>query len=59
MTETTQIKTPQGEQATYSDIRRVAYPPIEEQLDIIYHQGLDAWKAVIASIKNQYPKNSE
>ena len=56
MTENTQIKTPQGEQATYSDLRRVAYPTIEEQLDIIYHQGLDAWKSVIASIKNQYPK---
>jgi hypothetical protein len=56
MTVNTQIKTPQGEQATYSDLRRVAYPTIEEQLDIIYHQGLDAWKSVIASIKNQYPK---
>jgi hypothetical protein len=59
MTENIQIKTPQGESATYSDFRRVAYPPIEEQLDVIYHQGIDAWKAVITTVKNQYPKENE
>ena len=54
----TQIKTPQGTQATYADLRSVAYPPIEEQLDMIYHNGLDAWKAEIKTIKDQYPKNN-
>lgn len=33
-----------------------AYPTIAEQLDMIYHQGIDAWKAKITEIKNKYPK---
>lgn len=37
--------------------RRVAeYPTIAEQLDMIYHDGIDAWKASISEIKNKYPK---
>jgi hypothetical protein len=52
----TQIKTPQGTQATYADLRSVAYPSIEEQLDMIYHHGIDVWKAEIKKIKDKYPK---
>lgn len=33
-----------------------AYPTVTEQLDMIYHQGIDAWKAKITEIKNKYPK---
>ena len=40
----------------YRRDRAKEYPPVEEQLDIIYHKGLDAWKAVIAGIKVKYPK---
>lgn len=36
--------------------RRREYPSIEDQLDIIYHQGLEDWKAVIKAIKDKYPK---
>jgi hypothetical protein len=36
--------------------RQQAYPSIAEQLDLIYHQGLDAWKAAIQAVKDQYPK---
>jgi len=36
--------------------RQQAYPSIPEQLDLIYHQGLDAWKTAIEAVKNQYPK---
>ena len=32
------------------------YPPIKEQLDDIYHNGIDAWKANIKIIKDKYPK---
>lgn len=32
------------------------YPPISEQLDKIYHEGLDAWKADIKAVKDKYPK---
>ena len=33
-----------------------AYPSIEDQLDKIYHEGLDAWKAEIKAIKDAHPK---
>ena len=35
-----------------------AYPSIEDQLDKIYHEGIDAWKADIQAIKNANPKES-
>jgi hypothetical protein len=59
MTEQTNIISPAGPQATYTDLRRVAYPSVEEQLDMIYHNGLDAWKAKIKTIKDTYPKEIE
>ena len=38
--------------------KRVAeYPDISEQLDKIYHSGIDAWKADIKTIKDKYPKS--
>lgn len=41
---------------SYAERRRQEYPAIEEQLDILYHYGYDAWKAVIAEIKSKHPK---
>ena len=41
---------------SYTDARKAEYPPLEEQLDKIYHSGIDAWKADIKSIKDKYPK---
>ena len=41
---------------TYTEARRAEYPPLEEQLDKIYHSGIDAWKADIKTIKDKYPK---
>jgi hypothetical protein len=32
------------------------YPPVEEQLDTIYHNGVDVWKSEIEIIKNETPK---
>ena len=40
----------------YQRDRAVAYPSYADQLDTIYHQGIDAWKAEIKSIKDKYPK---
>jgi hypothetical protein len=59
MTEQTTVISPAGSQATYADLRRVAYPSVEEQLDMIYHDGIDAWKTEIKKIKDQYPKEIE
>jgi len=41
---------------SYTDARRAEYPPIEDQLDKIYHSGINAWKADIKKIKDKYPK---
>ena len=41
---------------TYTDARAAEYPPIVDQLDKIYHEGIDAWKADIKVIKDKYPK---
>lgn len=40
----------------YQRDRKTAYPSVEEQLDLLYHGGYDAWKEVISAIKNSYPK---
>ena len=32
------------------------YPTWQDQLDKIYHSGIDAWKADIKAIKDKYPK---
>jgi hypothetical protein len=32
------------------------YPSIAEQLDDLYHNGIDGWKATIKAIKDKYPK---
>ena len=41
---------------TYTEARRAEYPSIEDQLDKIYHEGIDAWKTDIKAIKDKYPK---
>jgi hypothetical protein len=42
--------------SNYSDRRKKEYPTIEEQLDILYHEGFDTWKQMIQDIKQKYPK---
>ena len=38
--------------------RQEEYPSIEDQLDLLYHSGLDGWKAKIKETKDKYPKPS-
>jgi hypothetical protein len=40
----------------YKQQRAQAYPSMADQLDTIYHEGIDAWKAQIAAVKQEYPK---
>ena len=40
----------------YQRDRAEAYPSWQDQLDKIYHSGIDAWKADIKAIKDKYPK---
>lgn len=42
--------------APYKLARKKAYPSIADQLDQIYHEGIDAWKETIAAVKAEYPK---
>ena len=37
--------------------REQEYPPVVDQLDLIYHSGIDAWKAKIKETKDKYPKS--
>jgi len=42
---------------TYKYNRQEEYPPLAEQLDYIYHNGVEAWKAdMIQPVKDKYPK---
>lgn len=41
---------------SYVEKRARAYPSIEDQLDKLYHEGLDAWRTEIAAVKAQFPK---
>jgi len=36
--------------------RRNNYPTTADQLDDIFHNGLDGWKATIQETKDKYPK---
>ena len=40
----------------YQRDRAAEYPAIEDQLDDIYHNGIDGWKATIKVTKDKYPK---
>ena len=44
------------ENDSYKSQRKAEYPSIEDQLDDIYHNGIDAWKATIKTTKDKYPK---
>jgi hypothetical protein len=41
---------------TYDQKRASEYPNIKDQLDTIFHLGLDVWKQQIQAIKDKYPK---
>ena len=45
------------ENDSYKSKIRDEYPSIQDQLDDIYHNGIDAWKATIKAIKDKYPKS--
>ena len=40
----------------YQRDRKKEYPSIEDQLDDIYHNGIDGWKTTIKATKDKYPK---
>ena len=40
----------------YQHKRAEEYPSIEDQLDDIFHNGIDGWKTTIKAVKDKYPK---
>ena len=40
----------------YQRDRAAEYPSIKDQLDDIYHNGIDGWKTTIKAVKDKYPK---
>ena len=40
----------------YARNRKAEYPTIADQLDDIFHNGIDGWKATIQVTKDKYPK---
>ena len=45
------------ENDSYKSKRKAEYPSIEDQLDDIYHNGNDGWKATIKTTKDKYSKS--
>mgnify|MGYP003111223520 CR=1 FL=1 len=44
------------EAVKYQREREEAYPSIADQLDDLYHNGIDGWKTTIKAVKDKYPK---
>ena len=40
----------------YQRLRERDYPSWEDQMDVLFHDGYDGWKALIQTIKDKYPK---
>jgi len=49
------VETEASKAVQYQRDRVVAYDPIPEQLDQIYHD-IDGWKAKVKAVKDKYPK---
>ena len=45
------------ENDSYKSKRRDEYPSVVDQLDLIYHSGIDVWKAKIKETKDKYTKS--
>ena len=41
----------------YVEKRKKEYPEIKQQLDEIYHNGIDEWKKIIKAVKDKHPKS--
>ena len=44
------------ESLEYQRKRKPEYPKIEDQLDLLYHKGVEGWKEEIQKVKDKYPK---
>ncbi len=52
-------RTKEEKKQAYKDKRRLEYPTIADQLDMIYHDAMDGtttWKDAITAVRTKYPK---
>jgi len=56
-TKMTELQTAYDKNA-YQRKRLEEYPSMADQLDDIYHNGVDEWKKTIKVVKDKYPKPS-
>ncbi len=52
-------RSPEEKRQAYKDRRRLAYPQVEDQLDMLYHDTIDGtttWVDAISKVKQQHPK---
>ena len=49
-------KLAQDAAVAYKGKRAAEYPSIADQLDLLFHGGIDGWKAAIQAVKDKYPK---
>jgi hypothetical protein len=54
-TEVTRLQA-EYDKAQYARDRAEAYPPMADQLDDIFHNGVAGWKKTIQAVKDTYPK---
>jgi len=40
----------------YQEQRKYAYPSIADQLDVLFHGGIDVWREQIQAVKDEFPK---
>ena len=52
------VEGPDVSTKSYAELRSEEYPLIQDQLDKIYHSGVDVWKADIKAIKDKHPKTN-
>jgi hypothetical protein len=50
------IVPPPPDPRTYAEKRVAEYPSFADQFDLLYHGGIDGWKAAIQAVKDKYPK---
>ena len=50
------VEGPDVIEPSYAELRAAEYPPLEGQLDKIYHSGVTNWKDTIQAVKDKYPK---
>jgi len=53
------LMTTEEEAGLYKMRRSNDYPSIQDQLDELYHNGVEGWRVTIKAVKDAHPKEAE